>query len=127
MRGEIVPGFADVVRPPAWQTCSGELRVQLARVLALLAARKAIDAELHGPSLARLAACVGEDAFDRVCDAQIDELALPDVPASLPLPAELAARGEILLAAAARSAKLAPLAAIAHDICMQSANREFAA
>ena len=116
LRGEKLPVFRELASPPGWQGCEGAARRTLAAIMALLAARPAIDGELSGPRLAELAAAVGEDRFDRLCDIDAALLALPDTPMSLPSPRDLARRGEELLLAAENRADIARMAELAHAI-----------
>ena len=116
LRKERLPTFAELGNPPAWVRLVDEDRGALAAIMALLAARPAIDAELSGPSLAELAATVGEDRFDLVCEVDPALLALPDTPMSLPFPHDLVRRGEELLQAAQERSDLAGMAQIADGI-----------
>lgn len=115
--GAASPSFADVANPPAWARSEGDDRAQLAKTIALLASRAAIDSELNGARLAALAEAVGEDSFDQICEADVLDVTIADIPAALPRPEELERLGSDMLAAANDRPALAQLAAIAQTIC----------
>ena len=116
LRGEYVPGFADLADPPGWTRLDDDERSELAALMALLVARPAIDAELGGARLGELAAAVGEDRFDRVCDAEMDGICLSVLPVALPRAEDLERRGSELLDAARQRPDLARVAVMADAI-----------
>lgn len=118
--GGHVPGFAEVANPPVWASSEGNDRAQLAKVVALLASRSAIDTELNGARLAALADAVGEACFDSICEANVLDLTIGDYPSALPRPGDLERQGAALLATASERPVLAGLAALAAEICRQA-------
>ncbi|MBO9623390.1 MAG: hypothetical protein J7500_11835 [Sphingomonas sp.] len=93
--GEAGPSFADLAKLPDWLWAGPEQRRRIAALAALLKYRAAIDAELSGPRLARLAETVGEDLLDAACAAEPPE----ESATTLPPPEQLLAAGESLLEA----------------------------
>ena len=121
LRGEELPDFAAVMRGRS----VGSDRDGLAEIVALLAARPAIDAMVNGAQLARLADAVGEERFDLICAADVAWLDHSE--ARAPAVSELAERGGQLLDRAATSAQVARLVDLAADIQRSCQNAEMAA
>ena len=121
LRGDELPDFAAVMRG---RKVGGE-REGLAEIVALLAARPAIDALVNGAQLARLADAVGEEQFDLVCAADVSWF--DDGGMRTPAVSELAQRGGQLLDRAATSAQLARLVELAADIQRSCQNAEMTA
>ncbi len=97
LRGDPVPRFSDLAKLPDWLDAPAEARERIAALAGLLRYRRAIDAELSGPRLARLAAAVGEELLDAACGVEIDVDAAPE---ALPPPERIAEEGRALLEAA---------------------------
>lgn len=95
--GTAGPLFSDLAKLPEWLTEPDGQRERLATLAVLLRYRRALDAEISGPRLARIAAEVGEAMFDAACAAGD----LPDHagPEHLPVPGAIAAEGRALLEA----------------------------
>jgi hypothetical protein len=93
------PDWATLIALPRWTICNPSDQNRIAMIAALLYARRQIDQELSGQTLSALAALVGENAFDAICDAPIDQdwPQLADGP--LPAPAQLLPLGMRLLQA----------------------------
>ena len=114
-RGERLPDFEAFVRGADWRSADAHSHRDLAAIASLLALRPVIDAEVNGEVLARLAAAVGEECFDSICEANMSWFA--GQPArGIPDPRDLAAYGEDLIDRAATSADCARLAEMAADI-----------
>ncbi|HVJ01096.1 MAG TPA: hypothetical protein VM662_02880 [Sphingomonas sp.] len=94
--GEAGPSFADLAKLPDWLSVAPERFRQIAALAALLKYRAAIDAELSGPRLARVAEAVGENLLDAACAA---EPSGEYRATTLPPPERLLAEGEALLEA----------------------------
>ncbi len=116
LRGESLPTFNDLASPPDWSVAEQERHSELVTIVGLLHARPAIDAELNGGRLGALAAFVGEDLFDVVCDADIGQLRAEFLTDDLPTPVELLEQGEELVERARRHREFAPLAELAAEI-----------
>lgn len=116
LEGRDVPSFDLIAAPPAWRVAESAERAELTMVAALLHARPAIDRELHGPALARLAAAVGEARFDAVCAADTDGLPQAAGGEALPQPGDLAQRGGALLQRAVAEPAYAALASVAAEL-----------
>lgn len=119
IEGREAPGFDLIAAPPAWRVAEVGQRRELALLTALLHHRPAIDAELHGPALARLAALVGEARFDAVCEAALDGLPLATARA-LPPPGDLESMGSELLHRAASEPPFAALSGRAAELLAAS-------
>lgn len=115
LRGERLPDFEAFLRGADWRGADARAHRDLAAIASLLAARPAIDAEVNGEVLARLAAAVGEDLFDSICEADMAWFESHSSP-RIPDLHDLAAHGEGVLARAATSADCARLAQMAADI-----------
>lgn len=96
MSGAAAPSYADLASVPDWLDAPEPVRVRIATLAALLHHRHALDAELSGNRLARIAAAVGEDLLDAACEVPAPESA-NDRP--LPRPERLAEEGRELLEA----------------------------
>lgn len=94
--GEAGPSFADLAKLPDWLSAAPEQRGRIAALAGLLKYRAAIDAELSGPRLARVAEVVGEDLLDAACAA---ETSGEYRATALPPPERLLAEGKALLEA----------------------------
>lgn len=116
LRGERDLTFAEHQRHAAASRHAAENGENLLLVLALLAARPALDRELSGARLAAIASQIGDDLLDAVRDADLDAIA-PEVfdDALPPLPA-LARRGDRLLSQVAANPDLAALAELAASL-----------
>lgn len=97
LAGVPAPRFSDLPHLPDWLAESAETRERVATLTGLLRYRRAIDAELSGPRLARLAAIVGENLLDAACEVEIDGDAVPE---ALPRPERIVEQGRTLLEAA---------------------------
>jgi hypothetical protein len=120
--GEAEPNFADWQRRRQIDRMVAARRGEIARLVALLDARAAIDRDLNGSRLSALAACVGEAQFDRVCEAGIAWDLYQRGCSKLPDPHLLQDLGEALLQSFVRSADALELANIAVAIdtaCVQ--------
>ncbi|MEL6878270.1 MAG: hypothetical protein AAGL68_09260 [Pseudomonadota bacterium] len=126
LRGDHVPGFGELVDPPAWSEVAKEQRTDLAAVMALLRFRPALNAELNGQKLASLAQFIGEDRFDQVCEISLDEIGVQDACEALPTPFELVEQGERLIEQAERRPEIAHLAQAAASILAQPTTQEVA-
>ena len=82
-------------------------------MLALLAARPALDRELSGARLAAIAALIGDELLDAVRDADLSAIAPEVFDDALPPPPALARRGDRLLSQVATNPDLAALADLA--------------
>ncbi len=120
LRGESLPTFSDLVDPPDWSVAEQERHSELVVTIGLLHARPAIDAELNGARLAALAAFVGEDRFDAICDADTDQLRAEFLTDDLPTPVELVEQGEALVERIQRHREFAPLAELAAEVLAQA-------
>lgn len=124
LEGGEVPSFDLIAAPPAWRVADEDGRRELALVAALLHYRETIDAELHGPALARLAALVGEELFDAVCEAELGGLPQADDAGGLPAADELERIGYQLLELAAREPSYAVLATSAAELIAITATEQ---
>lgn len=127
MKGEALPGFADLQRQRRVDRFATTQREEIAALVALLDSRKAIDAELNGSRLGPIAIMVGEARFDEVCEARIDPSIYSSGTATLPPPNALTQRGEELMQGVERSKDVALLVEIAATICAQTPCMENAA
>ncbi len=89
--------FDTTVQLPDWLLADGAMQERVAILAALLHHRRAIDAELSGPRLARLAQAAGEPLFDAACEV---EVGFRGGPAVLPAPDTLVVSGRSLMEAA---------------------------
>ncbi len=120
--GEAEPAFADWQRRRQIDRMVASRRGEIAKLVALLDARAAIDRDLNGSRLSALAACVGEAQFDHVCEAEIASAVYERGCTKLPDPQRLQDLGEALLQSFVRSADALQLACIAVAIdtaCVQ--------
>lgn len=124
LRGETLPGFADVMRCNRIERDAHGRRDEVAAILALLQAKPALDGELCGRRLGALAARVGEDSFDRVCAVELPGDCRASCADDLPGPAELDSFGHTLLARLDRDPAIARLAEIAVAIVTAAPGRE---
>lgn len=127
LKGEALPDFADLQRKDRVDHLANARRDDVAPLVALLDARKAIDAELNGNRLGAIADMVGEERFDRICDVQIPSSIYELGAATLPQPGSLMRRGETLMECRERSEDTAHLVEIAAAICAETACEGIAA
>lgn len=113
LRGERDLTFAEHQRHAAASRHATENGESLLFVLALLAARPALDRELSGARLAAIAALIGDDLLDAVRDADLSAIAPEVFDDALPPPLALARHGDRLLSQVAVNPDLAALADIA--------------
>ena len=97
LAGGVGPRFSDLANLPEWLAAPEEQRERLAALAGLLRYRRALDAELAGPRLARIVAEVGEALFDAACEADLEVDC--GGPEHLPVPGVLVAEGRALLEA----------------------------
>lgn len=127
LKGLPEPTFADLMRRANLEKAAQANRELVAQVLVLLNARHAIDAELSGRRLSVLAARIGEDLFDRVCECDLPDALLQSARHDLPRPDMLTAEGDALMEAAGQDPRLSNLAAIAIALVQDEAMMEQAA
>jgi hypothetical protein len=84
---------ASVMAVPDWLLSSEEQQIGLAKAIAILLHRPAIDSELSGTKLAALSDAVGEELFDDLCDHRLTEEMPEPVSRDLPRPEDLEAIG----------------------------------
>lgn len=111
-----MPTFAQEMRQSKIDAVTAANRSKVAPVLSLLCAREAIDRELSGRKLSALAAAVGDETFDAVCDCQLPDVSLDFAIGNLPQPNSLASEGEALLTQVGTYPPLAALAQLASEI-----------
>ena len=123
IRGERSPGFTQLIRQQRIDSAIGASRDRIAPVVALLVAKRALDAELNGERLIALSQAIGEDLFDRICEAPppAPDADLPDT--SLPAPPDLSTRGEALLQRAGENAAIANAVELAKELLDDAAKK----
>lgn len=94
------PDFACVAALPDWVLADNERQRLVGVAAAILYKRDAIERELSGGRLAAIAALVGDDLFERLCDHPLPEDAGVAETVRLPRPEDFVAIGEELRRAA---------------------------
>ena len=130
---EAAADFAVIAQMPDWLLLHETQQDNIANAVTILAHRPLIDRELSGARLQALATAIGDDVFDRLCDADISDCGITaENGAMLPRPEDLSALGwqimkrslPILLAdrypEANGDAQAAALVEIAQRICGNS-------
>lgn len=107
------PSFADLQRKRTFDRINTEMGESIAALIALLDARPALDSELNGSRLQAMALAVGEDRFDRLCNAEIPDPIYQRGATTLPSVDALVQHGEALLNDIERSEDVAHLARVA--------------
>lgn len=92
--------FASVATLPDWILASEAEQVRVGLSAAILKERQAIERELSGGRLASIAALVGADLFERLCDAILPEGLVNPGSGRLPRPEDFATIGAGLRRAA---------------------------
>ncbi len=95
-----VPDFASVAALPDWILASEEEQVRIGLSAAILKERQAIERELSGGRLACIAALVGTDLFERLCDSTLPDSVDGSGSSRLPRPEDFIASGTTLRRAA---------------------------
>ncbi|MEM7701892.1 MAG: hypothetical protein AAF251_08150 [Pseudomonadota bacterium] len=109
LAGEREPTFADLMRQRKTARVVNEDGENLAMVLALLQAKPALDRELDGARLTRLAEAIGEDLLDALRDIDLATLPQQALVNILPQASELRVTGQRLLNIATDTSDLAAL------------------
>jgi hypothetical protein len=98
---QILPqDFASITALPDWIVANGDRQEQIGVAAAILQARDAIERELSGSRLAAIAALVGDDLFERLCDAPLPEDIFSASAGRLPRPEDFVTMGRALRRAA---------------------------
>ncbi len=126
LKGLPEASFAGLMRKARFENAAQANRQLVAEVLALLDVRAVIDVELSGKRLSGLAARIGEDLFDRVCECELPDALLSSIHSPLPKPGDIAAMGEKLLARSDDDPRLSNLAAIALSLVQETVREEAA-
>ena len=116
LRGERELQFADLMQQRKAANCARTNGERFFMVLALLDAKQALDRELSGAVLQKLACTIGEELLDAALELDVSDLPVELTDAPLPSASDLLDCGERLLARMKEEPQIAHLSQRAEDI-----------